>query len=598
MPGTPHVFISYSRKDYYFAESLTFHLLKAGVPAWLDVKELTPGVEWERDLMRAIEDAGVVVLVASPAALRSPNVRAEWQHALALGKRIIVLGWFARVRLPAQLQHCESVDFRGRFSGALSRLLARLGSAAPSRGGIGPLPRVPPAVAAELVALAMPIVGYAIVVAPHTHLDPSDPQMMGLDAVGQGVLLAVFALALIWALCLSLVQRRMGMTRLLVSLGFVAAPFALAIGKLHWGGVQGLGDMDPGIARTVVEHWRLGLAFVAFPVAGAVLLLAVRPGDLLRWMPTGKVWTAYRTDQAATLRADVVDAPQAFARLQRFRLLHDAADGPAAAQLRDELARAGATPAGPDDATATAVLLVTSGTRLRWLDEQAASLADRPLLAVVGSAIALPESLGWLWKRQWVDFRRWELSRPGKRQGLPAVPEAVGAPRPPAAVSAVHRVLCAFGAGLFAIGGALQPEAAAQGETLSTAEFIGASAAICGLLAMVPARALRRRTMTAPVFARWACGVVAAGVLLGGAAVVLLVDLHGIGPRAAAAVVALAALPWLAWRRRADVAFWFPQPVPGPPAGRLTPPGEWRSLATFALFAVIWMLLLDPTAME
>jgi hypothetical protein len=47
--GAP-LFISYSRKDYYFAESLAFHLLKRGVPAWLDVKDLSPGGFWERDL--------------------------------------------------------------------------------------------------------------------------------------------------------------------------------------------------------------------------------------------------------------------------------------------------------------------------------------------------------------------------------------------------------------------------------------------------------------------------------------------------------------------------------------------------------------------
>ena len=49
------VFISYSRRDYYFAESLALHLLKDGIPAWLDVKDLNPGVFWERDLFAALE---------------------------------------------------------------------------------------------------------------------------------------------------------------------------------------------------------------------------------------------------------------------------------------------------------------------------------------------------------------------------------------------------------------------------------------------------------------------------------------------------------------------------------------------------------------
>ena len=35
---TNHVFISYSREDYYFVESLAFHLERHGVETWLDAK--------------------------------------------------------------------------------------------------------------------------------------------------------------------------------------------------------------------------------------------------------------------------------------------------------------------------------------------------------------------------------------------------------------------------------------------------------------------------------------------------------------------------------------------------------------------------------
>ena len=44
------IFISYSRKDYYFAESLALHLKQRGVTVWLDVKDLDPGALWEHDL--------------------------------------------------------------------------------------------------------------------------------------------------------------------------------------------------------------------------------------------------------------------------------------------------------------------------------------------------------------------------------------------------------------------------------------------------------------------------------------------------------------------------------------------------------------------
>ena len=52
------VFISYSRKDYYFAESLTLALIQRNVPAWLDVKDLRPGVDWEQQLESALSARG------------------------------------------------------------------------------------------------------------------------------------------------------------------------------------------------------------------------------------------------------------------------------------------------------------------------------------------------------------------------------------------------------------------------------------------------------------------------------------------------------------------------------------------------------------
>jgi len=42
------VFISYSRKDFYFAESLAFHLDREGIRTWLDPNHLAPGVRRKR----------------------------------------------------------------------------------------------------------------------------------------------------------------------------------------------------------------------------------------------------------------------------------------------------------------------------------------------------------------------------------------------------------------------------------------------------------------------------------------------------------------------------------------------------------------------
>ena len=71
------VFISYSRKDFYFAESLAFHLARGGTSAWLDSNQLSPGGDWEKDLEKALNESSSVVLVGSRASSRSAYVTAE-----------------------------------------------------------------------------------------------------------------------------------------------------------------------------------------------------------------------------------------------------------------------------------------------------------------------------------------------------------------------------------------------------------------------------------------------------------------------------------------------------------------------------------------
>jgi hypothetical protein len=53
--ATGQIFISYSRQDYYLAESLSLQLASRGVSAWMDVLELQPGADWERSLFDAID---------------------------------------------------------------------------------------------------------------------------------------------------------------------------------------------------------------------------------------------------------------------------------------------------------------------------------------------------------------------------------------------------------------------------------------------------------------------------------------------------------------------------------------------------------------
>lgn len=88
---TGAVFVSYSREDKVFVERLHAALLEAERDVWLDTVKIPPRADWRSELERGIEGAGVFAFVISPDSLASEICMHELQHALAHGKRIVLL---------------------------------------------------------------------------------------------------------------------------------------------------------------------------------------------------------------------------------------------------------------------------------------------------------------------------------------------------------------------------------------------------------------------------------------------------------------------------------------------------------------------------
>lgn len=116
------IFISYSRQESPFADSLIDNLEDRGFNVWVDYQDLTPAKPWLDEINRGIEAADIVLLVVSRTSMDSRFVSEEMQMALALKKRII-LAIFEATKLPPELEHCEWVDFRGSFKRGLNDLI-------------------------------------------------------------------------------------------------------------------------------------------------------------------------------------------------------------------------------------------------------------------------------------------------------------------------------------------------------------------------------------------------------------------------------------------------------------------------------------------
>jgi hypothetical protein len=91
------VFLSYSRKDRYFAELARFMLEKANIRVWVDRSTIRAGEQWRNAIDEGISGCRAVIVALSPHSLSSAYVTYEWASAMGKGKTII----------PVILEHCE-----------------------------------------------------------------------------------------------------------------------------------------------------------------------------------------------------------------------------------------------------------------------------------------------------------------------------------------------------------------------------------------------------------------------------------------------------------------------------------------------------------
>lgn len=136
------VFLSHSHKDHTLVARLAADLQRAGLQVWYAEWEMKPGDSLVRKIAQGVATSGVLIVVLSPASVRSSWVEKE----ISLGLIDELARASTRV-IPILVEDCEFpasfralgdkiyADFRSDYESALRRLLAGIG-VRPSRRGL------------------------------------------------------------------------------------------------------------------------------------------------------------------------------------------------------------------------------------------------------------------------------------------------------------------------------------------------------------------------------------------------------------------------------------------------------------------------------
>jgi len=123
--SAPAAFFSYSREDSEFALRLAVDLKTAGANVWVDRMDIIPGQLWDHAVEDALTKCPRMVVILSPASIKSTNVMDEVSFALQAKKTVIPV-IYKDCTVPLRLHRVQYVDFRLDYARGLKELLKTL----------------------------------------------------------------------------------------------------------------------------------------------------------------------------------------------------------------------------------------------------------------------------------------------------------------------------------------------------------------------------------------------------------------------------------------------------------------------------------------
>ena len=388
----------------------------------------------------------------------------------------------------------------------------------------------------------------------------------------------------VWHTSIADLRRRMGMTRLAVILGYFVFVYGYPV--LQDFKVLDVPAIFPDVTMNVMGTiWPIALCYSITSAVWLCVLTFWRPADLYRWSPTGKAWNSYRTKFLVTSEHKGLNS---LGTGGRFQILNDPVDQPFAQCIQQELAARGGQVADAAHASTRNVLVLSNRTHLAWLNALETELREKDLMTVVVSAIGLSPTLGWLWKRQWIDFRRGASADASKRQPVLPVPEALDRVCLPLWPALAHHLLCSM-TGLGLVGANIVADA--QQTDLDT---LGLLTGISTIFLLWLAWRFAGRRVSQPPFKSWVTAGWSVLTVLCFAQFIRYFQVKGFSPRFIPAAIFLVAVPFVAAPWQSGLSFWFPITSQRRSDRKelLTPSRSWWTLLLSFLYAGGWMWLL------
>lgn len=119
------IYIGYSRNDEIFALELTTDLREQDIPVWMDTLDVAEGEDWRAALRAAQKRCGLMLLVASPAALADPDLMHEMRQFRDSGK-IVIPALHEACDVSELTLYVDPINFHDNYRSGLKTLIKLL----------------------------------------------------------------------------------------------------------------------------------------------------------------------------------------------------------------------------------------------------------------------------------------------------------------------------------------------------------------------------------------------------------------------------------------------------------------------------------------